>query len=168
MSFTLRYLSMLRKASKEEIVVELTNLYDHFFITMGECKAKVTASRLPYFDGDYWPGAAEDMINQLRQEEDDRKLQKKSKTKKIITKRALKAAGHTDLSGNASKDAMLMQKVSLFDYCVLPALVNTLKHTPVSLPTLSLYFTYLNFVLIGRHTYHAPFCICSLAKPYIL
>ncbi|KAL6629803.1 hypothetical protein ACP70R_029568 [Stipagrostis hirtigluma subsp. patula] len=105
------YLSMLRKASREEIVVELTNLYDHFFITMGECKAKVTAARLPYFDGDYWPGAAEDMINQLRQEEDDRKLQKKSKTKKIITKRALKAAGHTDLSGNASKDAMLMQKL---------------------------------------------------------
>jgi hypothetical protein len=124
MSFTPRYLSMLRKASKEEIVVELTNLYDHFFLTMGECKAKVTASRLPYFDGDYWPGAAEDMINQLRQEEDDRKLQKKSKTKKIITKRALKAAGHTDLSGNASKDAMLMQKVSFFDFCVLPALIN--------------------------------------------
>jgi E1A/CREB-binding protein len=108
------YLSMLRKATKEEIVVELTNLYDHFFITMGECKAKVTASRLPYFDGDYWPGAAEDMINQLRQEEDDRKQQKKGKTKKIITKRALKAAGHTDLSGNASKDAMLMHKVGLY------------------------------------------------------
>jgi E1A/CREB-binding protein len=105
------YLAMLRKASKEGIVAELTNLYDHFFMTMGECKAKVTAARLPYFDGDYWPGAAEDMINQLRQEEDDRKLQKKSKTKKIITKRALKAAGHTDLSGNASKDAMLMQKL---------------------------------------------------------
>jgi E1A/CREB-binding protein len=114
MPSTLRYLAMLRKASKEGIVAELTNLYDHFFMTMGECKAKVTAARLPYFDGDYWPGAAEDMINQLRQEEDDRKLQKKSKTKKIITKRALKAAGHTDLSGNASKDAMLMQKVKIF------------------------------------------------------
>ena len=114
---------MLRKASKEGIVVELTNLYDHFFMnTMGECKAKVTAARLPYFDGDYWPGAAEDMISQLRQEEDDRKLQKKSKTKKIITKRALKAAGHTDLSGNDSKDAMLMQKVKILldflDFCV--------------------------------------------------
>ncbi|KAI3986385.1 hypothetical protein MKX01_002230 [Papaver californicum] len=105
------YLAMLRKASKENIVAELTNLYDHFFISTGECKAKVTASRLPYFDGDYWPGAAEDMINQLLQEEDGRKQQKKGKTKKIITKRALKAAGHADLSANASKDVLLMQKL---------------------------------------------------------
>ncbi|KAG6494386.1 probable histone acetyltransferase HAC-like 1 isoform X1 [Zingiber officinale] len=105
------YLTMLRKASKENIVVELINLYDHFFTTMGECKARVTAARLPYFDGDYWPGAAEDMINQLRQEEDGRKQLKKGKTKKTITKRALKAAGQTDLSGNASKDALLMQKL---------------------------------------------------------
>ncbi|XP_042497833.1 histone acetyltransferase HAC1-like isoform X2 [Macadamia integrifolia] len=105
------YLSMLRKAAKENIVVDLTNLYDHFFVSTGECKAKVTAARLPYFDGDYWPGAAEDIINQLRQEEDGRKQQKKGKTKKTITKRALKAAGQADLSGNASKDILLMQKL---------------------------------------------------------
>ncbi|XP_078169877.1 putative histone acetyltransferase HAC-like 1 isoform X3 [Carex rostrata] len=106
------YLSMLKKGVKENIVVDLTNLYDHFFTHQGESRAKVTAARLPYFDGDYWPGAAEDMITQLRQEEDDRKQQKKGKLKKAtITKRALKAAGHTDLSGNASKDAMLMQKL---------------------------------------------------------
>ncbi|KAJ4958739.1 hypothetical protein NE237_025850 [Protea cynaroides] len=105
------YLLMLRKASKENIVVDLINLYDHFFASTGECKAKVTAARLPYFDGDYWPGAAEDIINQLRQEEDGRKQQKKGKTKKTITKRALKAAGQADLSGNASKDVLLMQKL---------------------------------------------------------
>jgi len=109
---------MLRKAAKENIVVELTNLYDHFFVTVGECKAKVTAARLPYFDGDYWPGAAEDMIDQLRQEEDGRKQQKKGKTKKTITKRALKAAGQSDLAGNASKDALLMQKVILSSFCL--------------------------------------------------
>ncbi|GMP35258.1 hypothetical protein CsSME_00007775 [Camellia sinensis var. sinensis] len=105
------YLSMLRKAAKEGIVVELTNLYDHFFVSTGECKAKVTAARLPYFDGDYWPGAAEDMIYQLRQEEDGRKQHKKGTTKKTITKRALKASGQSDLSGNASKDLLLMHKL---------------------------------------------------------
>ena len=109
-----RYLAMLRKASKENIVVDLINLFDHFFVTTGECKAKVTAARLPYFDGDYWPGAAEDLINQLRQEEDGRKLNKKGTTKKTITKRALKASGQSDLSANASKDLLLMHKVISF------------------------------------------------------
>jgi hypothetical protein len=107
-----RYLAMLRKATKENVVVELTNLYDHFFVSTGECKAKVTAARLPYFDGDYWPGAAEDMIMQLQQaEEDGRKHQKKGKTKKTATKRASKAASQAELASNASKDALLMQKV---------------------------------------------------------
>ncbi|KAK8630096.1 hypothetical protein V6N13_078907 [Hibiscus sabdariffa] len=106
------YLAMLRKASKENIVVDLTNLYDHFFTTTGECKARVTAARLPYFDGDYWPGAAEDLINQLRQEEDGRKLNKKGTFKKTISKRALKAAsGQSDLSANATKDLLLMHKL---------------------------------------------------------
>jgi E1A/CREB-binding protein len=63
------------------------------------------------------------MISQIRQEEDDRKLQKKSKAKKIFTKKALKAAGYTDLSSNASKDAMLMQKVSLFSDSVVFAVL---------------------------------------------
>lgn len=102
---------MLRKASDENIVVDLTNLYDHFFVSSGECKAKVTASRLPYFDGDYWPGAAEDIIYQLRQEEDGRKHNSKGSMKRSITKRALKASGQTDLSSNASKDLLLMHRV---------------------------------------------------------
>ncbi|CAN4080961.1 unnamed protein product [Withania somnifera] len=105
------YLSMLRKAKGENIVVELTNLYDHFFKSMGECKAKVTAAHLPYFDGDYWPGAAEDMIYQLQQEDDGRKQHKKGTIRKTITKRALKASGQSDLSGNASKDLLLMHKL---------------------------------------------------------
>lgn len=106
-----RYLAMLRKATKENIVVELTNLYEHFFVSTGESKAKVTAARLPYFDGDYWPGAAEDIIYQLQQEEDGKKQSKKGTMKKSITKRALKASGQTDLSSNASKDLMLMHRV---------------------------------------------------------
>ncbi|XP_038717817.1 histone acetyltransferase HAC1-like isoform X2 [Tripterygium wilfordii] len=104
------YLAMLRKAAKENVVVDLTNLYDHFFVSTGECKAKVTAARLPYFDGDYWPGAADDLIYQMHQEEDGQKQNKKG-TKKTITKRALKASGQSDLSGNASKDLLLMHKL---------------------------------------------------------
>ncbi|KAF3664438.1 Histone acetyltransferase HAC4 [Capsicum annuum] len=103
------YLSMLRKA-EENIVVELTNLYNHFFKSMGECKTKVTAARLPYFYDDYWPVAAEDIICQLQQEEDERKKHKKGIIRKIITKIALKASGQFDLSGNASKDLRLMHK----------------------------------------------------------
>ena len=102
---------MLRKAAKEGIVAETTNLYDHFFLQTGECRAKVTAARLPYFDGDYWPGAAEDIIHQMGQEDDGRKGNKKGILKKPITKRALKACGQSDLSGNMSKDLLLMQKV---------------------------------------------------------
>ncbi|GMH16077.1 hypothetical protein Nepgr_017918 [Nepenthes gracilis] len=103
------YLSMLKKAARENIVVELTNLYDHFFTSTGECKAKVTAARLPYFDGDYWPGAAEDLIYQI--DEEGRKQSKKGATKKTVTKRALKASGQSDLSGDISKDLRLMQKL---------------------------------------------------------
>nr|XP_017216837.1 PREDICTED: histone acetyltransferase HAC1-like [Daucus carota subsp. sativus] len=83
------YLTMLEKAAKENIVVEITNLYDHFFVSdgsTGECKAKVTAARLPYYDGDYLPGASEDFINLI-------------------------ACGQSDLSGNATKDVLLMHKL---------------------------------------------------------
>ncbi|CAN7096358.1 unnamed protein product [Brassica rapa subsp. narinosa] len=105
------YLAMLKKAAKEGIVAETTNLYDHFFLQTGECRAKVTAARLPYFDGDYWPGAAEDIIQQMSQEDDGRKGNKKGVLKKPITKRALKACGQSGLPGNTSKDLLLMQKL---------------------------------------------------------
>ncbi|KAL1204838.1 Histone acetyltransferase HAC5 [Cardamine amara subsp. amara] len=105
------YLAMLKKAAKEKVVVECTNFYDHFFVQSGECKAKVTAARLPYFDGDYWPGAAEDLIDQMSQEEDGKKSNRKLMPKKVISKRALKAVGQLDLSVNASKDLLLMHKL---------------------------------------------------------
>ncbi|CAN8287932.1 unnamed protein product [Cochlearia groenlandica] len=106
------YLTMLRKASKEDVVVECTNLYDQFFVQSGESRANVTAARLPYFDGDYWPGAAEDLIQQMSKDDDVGKtLNRKGFTKKVISKRALRAVGQLDLPLNASKDRLTMQKL---------------------------------------------------------
>ena len=107
---------MLRKAAKEGIVVGTTNLYDHFFLQIGECRAKVTAARLPYFDGDYWPGAAEDIIQQMCHEDDGGKGNKKRILKKPITKRALKGSGQSDLSRDMSIDQLLMHKVIVSFY----------------------------------------------------
>ncbi|KAF8389820.1 hypothetical protein HHK36_024339 [Tetracentron sinense] len=102
------YLAMLRKAVKENIVVNITNLYDHFFVPNDECKAKITVARLPYFDGDHWPALAEDMVTNIEQEGEGRLHRK---VKKPLAKRTLKAVGHTDPSGNPTKDMLLMQKL---------------------------------------------------------
>lgn len=102
---------MIRKAVKENVVVENTKLYDFFFMPMGECKASVTAARLPYFDGDYWPGCADDLLQSLQQIEDGKEPQRKGRM--TITKRALKAARHGALTDSPSKDSLLMFKVNI-------------------------------------------------------
>eukprot|EP00250_Pteridium_aquilinum_P011855 c20351_g2_i1 orf=875-5692(+) len=104
------YLAMLFKATNEGIVADITNMYDHFFVCTGEAKAKVTAARLPYFDGDYWPGAAEEMIMSLQKEESGQRLNKKGKTKSAM-KRGTKTTAQAELASNASKDLQLMHKL---------------------------------------------------------
>ncbi|KAI3853814.1 hypothetical protein MKX03_000919 [Papaver bracteatum] len=54
------YGKMLSEAENENIAANVTNLYDYFFVPRGE--QKVTATRLPYFDGDYWPLIAEALL----------------------------------------------------------------------------------------------------------
>eukprot|EP00250_Pteridium_aquilinum_P010036 c19106_g1_i1 orf=591-5369(-) len=105
------YLSMIAKAKKENIVNANKNLYDYFFTSSGECKAKVTAARLPYFDGDYWPGAAEDILQQLQEEEEGIHSSRRGKIKKLATKRTTKTSAQADVTGSVSKDSQLMQKL---------------------------------------------------------
>ena len=83
-----RYLAMLRKAQSEGIVVEVTNLYETFFIKCGESKVDVSATRLPYFDGDYWPGAIEEVLEAQEVEKaKNPKGAKKGAKKKLPSKR---------------------------------------------------------------------------------
>lgn len=101
---------MLRKAAEEKIVVGLTNMYDEFFVPNGKFNTKVTAARLPYFDGDYWSGAAMDLAKKVEQESGG---DYEKALKKLVSNRTLKAMGHVNPSKGTAKDILVMQRVCL-------------------------------------------------------
>ncbi|KAL6526251.1 hypothetical protein OROMI_029891 [Orobanche minor] len=110
------YKKLLKKAKEENVVVEYTNFYNYFFVPSGECNSKITAARLPYFDGDYWSCAIEDMIRTIEKESEG--VSEKRKLKIHTSKRALRAVGHSDLSVDKTKDILVMQKLG---HTILPS-----------------------------------------------
>jgi E1A/CREB-binding protein len=60
------YLKMLAAAKAENIVVSLGNLHDELKLDREATGEMRSAADVPYFDGDYWPGAAEEMISSAR------------------------------------------------------------------------------------------------------
>ncbi|KAL3667526.1 hypothetical protein V7S43_007745 [Phytophthora oleae] len=69
------YVDMLVKAEKEGVVWQITNMYDDYW------RNDNTPCALPYCEGDYWVGLAEDLIEKLDAE----------KPKKIVNKRGSKS-----------------------------------------------------------------------------
>ncbi|XP_022631730.1 probable histone acetyltransferase HAC-like 1 [Vigna radiata var. radiata] len=101
------YHSALRKAVEQDIVVGVSNLYDYFFVPTGKRESKVTAARLPYFDGDFWSGAAMDKASEIEQHTGGNR----EKIMKLIPSRSLKWMGCVNLSKGTAKDILVMQKL---------------------------------------------------------
>lgn len=68
------YVAMLLEAQQKGIVTEITNIYAEYW------RKGNNASVLPYFEGDYWVGVAEEFIKDI--EEDEKKGKKKAVKKK--------------------------------------------------------------------------------------
>ena len=91
------YITLLRKAKDEGIVTRITNLWDDHF------KADLDATCVPYFEGDYWPGEAENVLKALEDESNERsdgKARKSSCSAKSKSKargtRGLRSDGATE------------------------------------------------------------------------
>ncbi|GAB9464261.1 Histone acetyltransferase, partial [Globisporangium polare] len=69
------YVDMLVKAQAENVVWQITNMYDDFW------RDDNSACALPYFEGDYWVGLAEDLIEKIESEK-PKKAKKASTTKR--------------------------------------------------------------------------------------
>lgn len=105
------YIDMLVGAQKEGVVWHITNMYDDYW------RNDSTACALPYFEGDYWVGLAEDLIEKIESEkpkkakkanvkrksaETMKKGSKKSKTKK--NKRRKTGAGESDTEPHSENE----------------------------------------------------------------
>ncbi|PON83183.1 Histone acetyltransferase Rtt109/CBP [Trema orientale] len=97
------YHSVIGKAANENIVVDFTSFYNHFFNPTGERDFKITAVRLPCFEGDYCSRAIEDILTDI-----ENKCPMKTKP---VTKRNLQFMGHKEYSDANTKDIKFMQKL---------------------------------------------------------
>ncbi|OEL25360.1 putative histone acetyltransferase HAC-like 3, partial [Dichanthelium oligosanthes] len=130
------YQNLVKKAVKEGVVVERNTLSDFFLQPTNECKANISAARLPYCENDFWPGEAE----RLLEKKDDKTSQKKE----TQVGRLLRVAKRDDRKGNL-EDILLVHKVILFIYDLLaiPAFRGSFASTVTNL----LYLVEVGFAL---------------------
>ncbi|KAF0699803.1 Aste57867_9644 [Aphanomyces stellatus] len=87
------YIQMLLKAKEEGVVVDINNMYDEYWST-----AAASPTELPYFEGDYWVGLAEELIEKLDEEvKTKKKKDQKSKKPKAGGKDSTVEVEFTDL-----------------------------------------------------------------------
>lgn len=104
---------MIQKAVEEKVVVSHSNMYDYHFRTSSGSRYHVSATRLPYFEGDSWFNFAEAVLKEVDEES---KSNHKRKRAKIGPKQKPKAVRCADALYD-SKDFLFMQKVSSPHVC---------------------------------------------------
>ena len=82
------YLDMLAECQRREIVGKVTNMYDEYFNNK-----KLDAADVPYFEGDYFPGEAENIIKLLEEGDGKRKSSAGKKKKDLKRERSNSTAG---------------------------------------------------------------------------
>jgi E1A/CREB-binding protein len=83
------YVDMLIKAQKQGVVWHITNIFDDYW------RNDNPACALPYFEGDYWVGLAEELIEKID-------IEKPKKAKKVVTKRKASFSGTKKQSKKSS------------------------------------------------------------------
>jgi E1A/CREB-binding protein len=102
------YITLLEKAKEEGTVTHITNLWDEHF------KSDHDATLVPYFEGDYWPGEAENVIKALEDEANERT---DTKSRKAASSVKSKAKGRTNrglrsdgtLEEECGQDALILR-----------------------------------------------------------
>jgi E1A/CREB-binding protein len=106
------YLRMLKRAKEQKIVEKTSNLWDLFF--EGGKEHRVDPCRplsLPYFEGDYIPGALEEYLGKIHQEQEEEKKAAGKKSKKTFKGSSSRGKGKRSLNGNESVDSQVMSRL---------------------------------------------------------
>ncbi|CAH0520497.1 unnamed protein product [Peronospora belbahrii] len=86
------YQKLLVQAKRDGLVANISNLYAEYYMK------KKAAHELPYFEGDYWPRLAEDLIKQL--EEKDNGNRTKSAAPGVVDVNGVSVSGTSTLAND--------------------------------------------------------------------
>lgn len=106
------YMRMLKRAKDQNIVVKTSNLWDLLFEGGKDHRVDpCSALSLPYFEGDYIPGALEEYLDKIHSEHEEEKKTSGKKAKKAIKGSSSRGKGKRLANGTESVDAQVMGRL---------------------------------------------------------
>jgi len=102
------YLDMLKQAKSEQIVIHISTLWDTYFPGGRDHRMeKCSATHIPYLEGDFWPGEAENQLSNII--DGQRQANKNSNAKGAAA--AARKSGKGKRYGTADSDQLMMEKL---------------------------------------------------------